>query len=211
MCQSKGVGRLCFRPPIPEIAIAAEYLDQAVTAHLTNKPAVAEELIRRANIPQLKNGHSRFGEDAVHTLKCVTWQAHRRLFKAQRGPRMPTADTKRLLHGRDGYHCRFCGIPVIRKEIRVRLKKFYPDVLPWEGTVATQHAAFEAMWAQYDHIMPHARGGTNDAKNMVVACAPCNFGRMEFTLEQVGLADPRLREPVPSAWEGLERLLVSRF
>ena len=61
-----------------------------------------------------------------------------------------------------------------------------------------------AMWAQYDHILPYARGGTSNLDNIVVACAPCNFGRMNYTLEEVGLTDPRLREPVRSTWGGLE-------
>ena len=57
----------------------------------------------------------------------------------------------------------------------------------------------------YDHLLPHARGGTNDFENMLVTCAPCNCGRDNLTLEEVGLSDPRLREPVRSAWDGLER------
>jgi hypothetical protein len=119
--------------------------------------------------------------------------------------RMPTPEEKRALHERDGYHCRFCSIPVIRKEIRRRMIAVYPEEAVWGRKNAEQHAALQAMWAQYDHILPHSRGGTNDLSNMVVTCAPCNFGRMEFTLEEVGLADPREREPVRSAWDGLER------
>jgi 5-methylcytosine-specific restriction endonuclease McrA len=119
--------------------------------------------------------------------------------------RMPTAPEKRELHARDGYHCRFCGIPVVRKEIRVRIRRRYPEALSWGRTNPTQHAAFQAMWAQYDHVVPHARGGTNALENLVVTCAPCNFGRMSYSLAQVGLLDPRTREPARSVWEGLER------
>ena len=61
------------------------------------------------------------------------------------------------------------------------------------------------MWAQYDHLLPHSKGGNNDVNNIVVTCAPCNFGRMSYTLEEVGLIDPRTREPIRSAWDGLER------
>ena len=50
------------------------------------------------------------------------------------------------------------------------------------------------MWAQYDHLVPHARRGTNELGNLVITCAPCNFGRMEHCLEDVGLIDPRTRE-----------------
>jgi 5-methylcytosine-specific restriction endonuclease McrA len=61
------------------------------------------------------------------------------------------------------------------------------------------------MWLQYDHLLPHARGGTNDLGNIVITCAPCNFARMNYTLEEIGLLDPRTREPVRSDWDGLER------
>jgi hypothetical protein len=133
------------------------------------------------------------------------------LHRAERAPlRMPTSSEKQLLHSRDGYHCRFCGVPVIRKEVRDRLRKLYPGALQWENNTAMQHAAFQAMFAQYDHLLPHARGGNNDLQNMVVTCAPCNYGRMNYTLDEVGLADPRLREPIRSTWDGLERLLHRR-
>jgi hypothetical protein len=56
-----------------------------------------------------------------------------------------------------------------------------------------------------DHMLPHARGGTSDLSNMIVTCAPCNNGRSNLTLEEVGLADPFLRAPVRSTWDGLER------
>lgn len=66
-------------------------------------------------------------------------------------------------------------------------------------------STFQAMDLHYDHLLPHARGGTNDLENMLVTCAPCNCGRDKLTLEEVGLSDPRLRDPVRSTWDGLER------
>jgi hypothetical protein len=67
---------------------------------------------------------------------------------------------------------------------------------------------FQAMWAQYDHLLAHSRGGMKTEENMVVTCAPCNFVREEFSLEEVGLTDPRERALIRSAWDGLERLLL---
>jgi len=72
-------------------------------------------------------------------------------------------------------------------------------------TNASQHRAFQALWVQYDHLLPHARGGDNSLDNMVITCAPCNFGRGDYTLEKMGLNDPRTRDPVRSTWDGLER------
>jgi 5-methylcytosine-specific restriction endonuclease McrA len=59
----------------------------------------------------------------------------------------------------------------------------YPEAVPWGRTNVSQHAAFQAMSAQYDHVLPHTRGGNNDIDNIILICAPCNYGRMSYTLE----------------------------
>jgi len=147
-----------------------------------------------------------WGSSSRHLLERAAPGVSSLLTKANREKdRMPTTAEKRDLLERDGLHCRYCGIPVIRPELRRRIRKHYPDALPWRRTNASQHAAFQAMWAQYDHVVPHSKGGNSDIDNLVIACAPCNFGRMEYTLEQVGLIDPRTRAPIRSTWDGLER------
>ena len=122
---------------------------------------------------------------------------------------MPDSSIKRQLIGRDGYHCRLCGIPVIREEVRKRLHALYPDALPWAAGNINQHAAFQVLWLQYDHLVPHARGGSNDLDNMLIACAACNFGRMQYTLEEVGFAPVSSIERTHSSWDGLERVFAA--
>jgi hypothetical protein len=206
-------GRLCLRRPVPEIEIAAAYLDDAVSAHLAGRFEQAKELINRANMPPFGSAirewtESLWGKSSQYVQYRLVAGAPAVLRAGERKPeRMPTSEEKRLLHQRDGYRCRFCGIPVIRGEIRKKLRSLYPDVIPWGKANISQHAAFQAMWAQYDHILPHARGGDNALNNIVVSCAPCNFGRMGYILDEVGLQDPMLRPPVQSSWDGLERLL----
>jgi len=56
-------------------------------------------------------------------------------------------------------------------------------------------------------VLPHSCGGTNELDNLVVSCAACNYGKMSYRLEELGLSDPRDRPPVPSNWDGLERLI----
>ncbi|MDB5987700.1 MAG: endonuclease [Nevskia sp.] len=199
--------RLCFREPIPEIAEAARLLDDAVSAHLSGDVKAAEQLLLEANMPVIRAWlDSIWGANSPYVQYRVVPNAHPVIPNEGRiKVRMPSAEEKQRLHQRDGFHCRFCGMPVIRKEIRQRIAKAYPDALQWGRQNITQHAAFQSMWAQYDHIVPHARGGTNDLNNVVVTCAACNFGRMNYLLEEVGLSDPRLREPIRSSWDGLER------
>lgn len=117
--------------------------------------------------------------------------------------RMPSAQEKSWLHTRDGYHCRFCGIPVIRPEIREKIRRVYPRALRWGKRNAERHAAFFALWAQYDHLLPHAKGGSNELSNLVVTCAACNYGRGGYTLGEMGLCNPLDRPPIQSPWDGL--------
>jgi 5-methylcytosine-specific restriction endonuclease McrA len=205
--------RLCLRPAIPEIALAAKYLDDAVSARISGRFTEADELIRAANIPAIKDWvESLWGKASPYVQYRAVPDSPPTLSRIERPVlRMPTSLEKLRLRERDGYHCRFCGIPVIRTEVRDRLRKLHPQALPWPtDSNKTQHPAFQAMWVQYDHVLPHARGGTNDFDNLIITCAPCNFGRMNYTVEEVGLADPRLREPMRSTWDGLERLLQYR-
>lgn len=116
---------------------------------------------------------------------------------------MPTTATRSAVLERDGFHCRFCGLPVIPSLVRQLIRQAYPDALSWGASNASQHAAFQCMWLQFDHILPNSRGGASTCDNIVVTCAPCNFGRMETTLEEAMLANP-LSRPTPKKWDGFD-------
>lgn len=129
-------------------------------------------------------------------------------------PKSPNAELRRAVIARDGHRCRFCGIPVIRKEVRDRWRRLQPEALRWGKINANCHPAFQCLWLQYDHLLPWTRGGRTDLDNLVIACAGCNFGRMNWTIEEVGLLDPRSSPIAPPRqglehWDGLERLLVN--
>lgn len=201
----------CFRKPIKEIFIAADYLDKAVTYHQNGEFEKAESLILKADIPQIREWtESLWGKNSTYVNSKKLPDSPSILKKEERvETRMPDKALKNKIIERDGYNCMFCGTPVIRSEIRVIIKKLYPKALKWERKNINQHAAFQAMWLQYDHLIPHSRGGNNDIENIVITCAPCNFGRMQYTLNEVGLANPLEREKVKSKWMGLERIKKS--
>ena len=197
----------CLREPIPEIWEASRCLDDAVSAHLAGNRAVADELIRRADIPAITDWtESLWGPGGPWTRPLTVQNPLAFVPKDQSTKvRMPGKAEIAALLKRDGFHCRFCGIPVVRAETRLLIRKEYPEALRWGIRNADQHAGFQAMWLQYDHLLPHARGGTNELSNMLVTCAPCNNGRCNLILEEAGLADPSSRIPTRSIWDGLER------
>jgi hypothetical protein len=57
-------------------------------------------------------------------------------------------------------------------------------------------------------VVHHAAGGLTNAENLVTACWSCNFGKADYTLEEIGLEDPRLRPPKTlDDWDGLMSLV----
>ena len=151
--------RTCLRDPIPEIAEAARLLNEAASAHLAEKRALADELIRRANMPAIKEWtESLWGKKVVPFSRPLKIEnAPRSVPKAERiYARMPGKAGLTALIQRDGLHCRFCGIPVIRAEVRTLIQRAYPEALPWAPGNANQHAGFQALWLTYDHLLPHS-------------------------------------------------------
>jgi 5-methylcytosine-specific restriction endonuclease McrA len=199
--------RVCLLEPIPEIFIAAKYLDEAVSAHLGGKHAAADELIRLADMQVINDwSEALWGKGGPHSrplpvknpIPFVPRMA--RVVQRQAGVAI-----KRDLIIRDGFKCRFCGIPLVRGVTRSLIRKCYPNALRWGLANADKHAAFQAMDLHYDHLLPHARGGSNEMDNMLVTCAPCNCGRDNLTLEEVRVSDPRDRDVSRTSWDGLER------
>ncbi|MCZ8133552.1 MAG: HNH endonuclease [Rhodobacteraceae bacterium] len=108
---------------------------------------------------------------------------------------------------RDGYRCRYCGLPVVHSDIRKIAHRLYPDEVPWNARNARhQHSAFQTFWLQFDHVEPHSHGGRSSAENVVISCALCNFAKDRHTLRQLDLEDPRTRPPIASDFDGLETL-----
>lgn len=198
--------RSCLLDPVPEIEQAAATLERAVEAHLAGARELAADLLRQADSPAVRGWtESIWGKDSRCAPKGPYASA---VSKGAATPlRMPGATVQAALHARDGYYCRFCGIPVVRKQVRERLRRLYPEVPIWGRRNSDQHAALQCMWAQYDHLLPHSRGGSNELANLVVTCAPCNFGRMQYTLEEARLTNPLDRPPRMGSWRGLEKLL----
>ena len=200
--------RKCFREQIDKIFIALNYLDEAVNYHLIGNYQKTEQLILKADIPIIREWtESLWGKNSPYVNFRKIENAPPIFEKINRiENRMPNQDLKNKLIQRDGYNCVFCGIPLIRSEVRNYIKKLYPNSLKWERENINQHAAFQAMWLQYDHLLPHSRGGNNDLENLVITCAPCNFARMQYTISEVGIENPFLNKRTISNWDGLERI-----
>ncbi|MCA0199886.1 MAG: HNH endonuclease [Proteobacteria bacterium] len=204
--------RRCLREPIPEIWVAADRLLSAAEAHGAGDRAAAERLIKEADdyaIAAWTDSLWGAWSADIHRIRVVEGAPPARARAHRPLPRMPTLQTQQDVIRRDGLFCRFCGIPVVDPKTRARIRRLYPDALRWSRIAREQHAAFQAMWLQFDHVLPNSRGGESVCDNIVITCAPCNYGRMEHLLEEVGLADPRTTARSvawanAARWDGLE-------
>jgi len=202
--------RRCMLKPIPAIAEAAGLLSDAVDAHLAGDAAGAAALFAAADMPAIAAWtQSLWGTEnpAIHRYRAIPGSPPALPELERHRPVAPGAALRRSIVGRDGHHCRYCGIPVVPATMRMQLALIYPEVR-WGSANGDQHAAFQAMWLCFDHVVPHSRGGRTDFENLIVACAPCNNARNERTLEEVGLQDPRDFPIDGSNWDGLQRLLT---
>ena len=202
--------RRCLLEPIPEIYTVAQMLSEAVESHNIKDFDKAERLIKEADLPILTEWvEALWGEKTkeVHRfreVKNLPVVAPENRCKE----RMPKKKVINEMISRDGFNCRYCGIPVIRKEVRDKIRKVYPNALRWGKGNNTQHAAFQCLWLTYEHVVPFSRGGDSSLDNMIISCQACNCGKEQKALEELGLIDPRTIEIKKTTWGDLETFNV---
>ncbi len=85
------------------------------------------------------------------------------------------------------------------------LSEIYPDEFPYHPNwkAGQVHPAYLLVSTSLDHIHPGGRGGDwLDHDNLVTACWPCNTGKADLRLEEVGWRLLNEAE-VRSDWDGL--------
>lgn len=198
--------RTCLLAPLPEHAEAARLLSDATRAIVSDDLELARDLVRRADMPLLfdrTNLVMNGGDPCIQRRRPV---AQRSGPVTKASSRMPSSAAAMALFARDGWHCRFCDCRVVPPKMRAAMRIALPGAIPWSETEG-YHGGFYALSASVDHVVPHSAGGGNDQENLVTACWSCQFGRGAWSLEEVGLSDPRDRSPVRDEWDGLMGLL----
>jgi len=199
--------RDCPLDPPPEIEIAADLLGAAADAALAGEPERAAALLQQANIASLW-AYADLAMNGPKSVKKSVTASY--LDRQSPNVGMPSLTIQRSIFRRDGYRCRYCGCRVVHKEARSVLTSHFPEAAPWPGGKGgdkLKHGAFYAINSVIDHVVPRSQGGDNSPENLVTACWPCNFHKEDYSLDDLGLSDPRLRPPVVDDWDGLERLV----
>ena len=106
---------------------------------------------------------------------------------------------------RDCWTCRYCAGTTIAPPLLRVLSRLYPERFPYHPNwkAGQVHPAYLLLSTTLDHVHPGGRGGSwSDRANLVAACWPCNSGKSDFTLEEIGW-ELLPAEDVASDWTGL--------
>jgi hypothetical protein len=127
----------------------------------------------------------------------------------RKGTRQRLADpTRWSCFEESGWRCRYCGVRLIDPRVLRALRPLVetPTMLFNNGgRKVLQHGAI-VLHAAYDHVEAVASRGTNDPGNLVAACGPCQYGKVQHSLTDLKLDDPRKR-PATKGWNGLLELV----
>jgi 5-methylcytosine-specific restriction endonuclease McrA len=105
---------------------------------------------------------------------------------------------------RDSYRCRYCDLRIISKEVFIEYSRIMgSETFSIERENSKRNGITLGLRGVADHVEPYASGGETEIDNLVTSCYSCNFGKSGYTLEQLGIEDPRLRPPIKDGWLGL--------
>ncbi len=116
----------------------------------------------------------------------------------------PLNKVEETVFSRDNYRCRYCGVRVLSKQALKAVESAAgKGTFLCSSNSKNDHGIVVVFKAVADHVVPTRCGGRIDPDNLVTSCQACNYGKWHFTLRQLGIADPRERQPMRSSWDGL--------
>ncbi len=199
--------RRSFLPAIPEFEKAADLLSQAADFLIAGDLENCGECLVQADLRPLR-------EFAFLIAGPIKLEIHRQSknpvfdpVPKENRPRMPSLSESRAIFARDGYRCRFCQSRIVVKEAHKVFAKFLPEQARKSRINEDNHFGISTLTGSIDHLLPYSRGGGNEPENLVTACGPCQFGRNQWTLEEVQIENPMKYEPIVDDWDGLSRLM----
>ena len=131
--------------------------------------------------------------------------------KEKQDARAISVPLARTILDRDSYLCRYCHIPVIYKDEAKKLQVLFgTENFRISNSNRLAHGTLRAFYNSFDHVLPLSRGGTTSFDNLVTACYPCNFGKADFTLHQLGMMSPFESMPRRSHHDGFTTMLRRR-
>ena len=174
-----------------------DYFKKIVTAES------AGNLQEARNILTLDDGNLRQSWFIDHAQNAGEWR-HKAFNIDPPEPVMPLDSVKKFdkflesILSRDNFRCRYCSQTVFsKKKLQVMRNSLGDEYFRIGKTNRTRNGYYLTLCATLDHVLPHSLGGRTNPDTLVTSCWPCNYGKMNWTLDQIGLESPFLREPLP--------------
>ena len=93
---------------------------------------------------------------------------------------------------RDNFRCCYCSGNVLPRDVFEKAQLHLgTETLPLGRTNMTRSGFYVMFVATLDHVLPYSLGGRTDESNLVTCCWSCNYGKANYTIEQLGIKDPR--------------------
>ena len=167
-----------------------QILVDAITQASAGKVEIAQTILKNSRDLEMRTWYD------VHAQNIAKWRFD--AFKVQTPePILPLDPVKTFskfesrLFARDNYKCRYCSDPVISKKMFKEANSVIgSSFLPLGRTNLTRSGFYLIFVATLDHVTPWSLGGKTDESNLVTSCWSCNYGKANFTVEQIGLRNP---------------------
>ena len=165
-------------------------LEQALKLALEDAVGKAQSLLKNSRDLEMREWFD------VHAQNSGGWR-NRVLKVPAPNPILPLDSVKTFssfetaLFARDNFKCRYCSSSVLPKKTFKQANLLLGDEsLPLGKTNATRSGFYLMFVATLDHVLPWSLGGRTDESNLITCCWSCNYGKANFTVEQLGITSP---------------------
>ena len=163
-------------------------LVDAITQASVGKVENARSILKNSRDLEMRTWYD------VHAQNVAKWRFD--TFKVETpAPVLPLDPVKTFskfeskLFARDDYKCRYCTDPVVPKKVFEKANLLIGSThLPLGRTNLTRSGFYLVFVATLDHVIPWSLGGRTDESNLLSSCWSCNYGKANFTVEQIGRA-----------------------
>ena len=187
---------------------AVDTFTDAVQLFVEGQRSQCISLLETIDSASITNWYIEHGQQSgLHRSRVIGLMLGAPLPVEERYPVRSPAKLQAGVFERDGYRCRYCGNKLIDQNLLRNFANALDSPNFTRGTTnLTSHAIIHIAWPVADHVVPWSRGGETTIDNLVASCAPCNYGKAEYTIEQIDTANPLNRPPVVDDWDGLRSL-----
>lgn len=137
--------------------------------------------------------------DAARTIACAEYP----FVRQEKAGRAYTEIESMRVFLRDHFTDRYSGARLVFPGTLRLLSRLMPDEFPahpnWK--MSASHIAYWELFPTVDHVVPVARGGTDDESNWVTTSMLRNSAKSNWTLEELGW--PLLAAETKNTWDGL--------